>query len=303
MRRTAGAALAVITDRLDDRCRLVGPAATVAPDRCAAWMDPAKPAEKRADALVAAMSTDQKLHMVTFSDPPWFLYYGTAGHVTGIAGAVHPRPRPQRRRVRGRRACSTARRRSRRAWRRPHLGPVDAAARRPDDRRGGARQGHQRDARPGMNIARTPYNGRNFEYFGEDPFLASQTAVAVIRGIQDNPVIADAKHYAREQPGDRPDDRRRPGRRADDARDLPAGVRGLGEEGRRRLGHVLLQQGQHGVRLREPDAARPSTCARTGASTASSSPTGVPSTPPPRRRTPGWTSRCTPSPCRPRRPR
>ena len=30
------------------------------------------------------MSTDQKLHMVTFSDPPWFLYYGTAGHVTGI---------------------------------------------------------------------------------------------------------------------------------------------------------------------------------------------------------------------------
>lgn len=49
---------------------------------------------------------------------------------------------------------------------------------------------------PGMNIARTPYNGRNFEYFGEDPHLASQTAVSVIRGIQDNPVVADAKHYA-----------------------------------------------------------------------------------------------------------
>ena len=49
---------------------------------------------------------------------------------------------------------------------------------------------------PGMNIARTPYNGRNFEYFGEDPYLASRTAVSVIRGIQDNPVIADAKHYA-----------------------------------------------------------------------------------------------------------
>ena len=49
---------------------------------------------------------------------------------------------------------------------------------------------------PGMNIARTPYNGRNFEYFGEDPYLASQTAVSVIKGIQDNPVIADAKHYA-----------------------------------------------------------------------------------------------------------
>ena len=48
-------------------------------------------AAKRADALVAAMSTEQKLHMVTFGDPPWFLYYGVAGHVPA-SGAVHPRP-------------------------------------------------------------------------------------------------------------------------------------------------------------------------------------------------------------------
>ena len=49
---------------------------------------------------------------------------------------------------------------------------------------------------PGMNIYRAPMNGRNFEYFGEDPFLASRMAVGVIRGIQGQRVIATAKHFA-----------------------------------------------------------------------------------------------------------
>ncbi|HYH00851.1 MAG TPA: glycoside hydrolase family 3 C-terminal domain-containing protein [Terriglobales bacterium] len=49
---------------------------------------------------------------------------------------------------------------------------------------------------PGMNIYRAPMNGRNFEYFGEDPFLASRLAVASIKGIQSQGVIATAKHYA-----------------------------------------------------------------------------------------------------------
>lgn len=49
---------------------------------------------------------------------------------------------------------------------------------------------------PGMNIYRAPMNGRNFEYFGEDPFLASRMAVAVIEGIQSEGVIATAKHFA-----------------------------------------------------------------------------------------------------------
>jgi len=49
---------------------------------------------------------------------------------------------------------------------------------------------------PGMNIYRAPMNGRNFEYFGEDPFLASRTAVADIEGIQSQGVIATAKHFA-----------------------------------------------------------------------------------------------------------
>jgi len=49
---------------------------------------------------------------------------------------------------------------------------------------------------PGMNIYRAPMNGRNFEYFGEDPFLASRMAVSVIKGIQGQRVIATAKHFA-----------------------------------------------------------------------------------------------------------
>ena len=48
---------------------------------------------------------------------------------------------------------------------------------------------------PGMNIYRSPLNGRNFEYFGEDPFLASRMAVGVIEGIQSQGVMATAKHF------------------------------------------------------------------------------------------------------------
>jgi len=49
---------------------------------------------------------------------------------------------------------------------------------------------------PGVNIARVPQNGRNFEYFGEDPYLASQMAVNEIRSIQAQDVIAEVKHFA-----------------------------------------------------------------------------------------------------------
>jgi beta-glucosidase len=49
---------------------------------------------------------------------------------------------------------------------------------------------------PGMNIYRAPMNGRNFEYFGEDAFLASRMAVNEIKGMQEQRVIATAKHFA-----------------------------------------------------------------------------------------------------------
>jgi beta-glucosidase len=49
---------------------------------------------------------------------------------------------------------------------------------------------------PGVNIYRAPLNGRNYEYFGEDPFLAAETAVGYINGVQSQGVSATIKHYA-----------------------------------------------------------------------------------------------------------
>ena len=48
---------------------------------------------------------------------------------------------------------------------------------------------------PGVNIYRAPLCGRNFEYFGEDPFLSSRTAVAYIEGMQSQGVSATVKHF------------------------------------------------------------------------------------------------------------
>lgn len=49
---------------------------------------------------------------------------------------------------------------------------------------------------PGLNIYRTPLCGRNFEYMGEDPFLAGKMSVPYIQGIQSNNVAACVKHFA-----------------------------------------------------------------------------------------------------------
>ena len=49
---------------------------------------------------------------------------------------------------------------------------------------------------PGVNLARVPVGGRNFEYLGEDPCLAAKLAAAEVRGIQSEGVVACAKHWA-----------------------------------------------------------------------------------------------------------
>jgi beta-glucosidase len=49
---------------------------------------------------------------------------------------------------------------------------------------------------PGVNIARVPRNGRNFEYFGEDPYLAGQIAVPEIQAVQAEGILTEVKHFA-----------------------------------------------------------------------------------------------------------
>jgi beta-glucosidase len=47
----------------------------------------------------------------------------------------------------------------------------------------------------GVNLAREPQNGRNFEYTGEDPLLAAEMGAGLIRGVQSNHIISTIKHY------------------------------------------------------------------------------------------------------------
>jgi beta-glucosidase len=160
------------------------------------WLDVRKSPDAAARQLLKAMTLDEKITMLHGTEPGWETYYGTAGHVpanprlcipdlvlndagdgvgdsqlnvtaypVGLAQAATWDPALQR---------EFGRALGDEAW---HKGVNVMLG-------------------PAVNIARVPMNGRNFEYAGEDPYLAGQTAVSTARGIQDNPVIATVKHYA-----------------------------------------------------------------------------------------------------------
>jgi len=58
------------------------------------------------------------------------------------------------------------------------------------------RKGNDAVYAPGINMLRTPVNGRTFEYFGEDPYLSSRQTVGFIKGVQAQGVMANVKHFA-----------------------------------------------------------------------------------------------------------
>ena len=183
-----------------------------------AWLNPALPPEARAKAALAAMTLDEKLRLVFgYSDqaltdlakvpddivPADLKQYVVTHLVKGSAGFVPGVPRlgiPDQTQtdasigVRNSFIPSTALPSS----------LATAASFDPEvSRAGGAMigsearaTGHNTMLSGGVNLAREPRNGRNFEYTGEDPLLAGSMAGALIDGIQSNHIISTIKHYA-----------------------------------------------------------------------------------------------------------
>ena len=108
---------------------------------------------------------------------------------------------------------------------------------------------------PGLNIYRSPLCGRNFEYLGEDPYLAARLVVPLVQNLQAGGVLATAKHFAA---NNQEYDRNRISSNMDERTlrgDLPAGLSG---GGRGRTGGMCderLQSAQrrllHGEQLPE----------------------------------------------------
>ena len=111
--------------------------------------------------------------------------------------------------------------------------------------------GHNTMLSGGVNLAREPRNGRNFEYTGEDPLLAGTMAGALIDGIQSNNIISTIKHYAVNDAGDAANVARRDDLRRSDAPVRSARLRDGDRKGQARLGDVLLQPHQRPLGLRE----------------------------------------------------
>jgi beta-glucosidase len=158
-------------------------------------MDAKKSPNERAQMLVKAMSIDQKIQMVHQNQPIW-AHFGAAGYIAGQPDLCIPDLvlNDAGQGVGDHEVQTTA----------FPSGIAQASSwDRPLQRQLGRAIGNEAwhkginvQLAPDVNIARFPQNGRNSEAFGEDPYLAGQTGVAWIKGIQDNPVIADVKHYA-----------------------------------------------------------------------------------------------------------
>ncbi len=191
----AGAALLVISPLLAQRPGQK-PEAVKGP-----WMDKSLSPDKRADLVIAEMTLDEKISLL--HGLGWF---ESAAHSNGGAGVIAGIPRlglPDLQLADSAVGVRDAAKMGRYSTLLPSA--VGGAATW-DPKLAyeyGALIGRElRDQRynvtlgGGVNITREPRNGRNFEYQGEDPILAGKMAAQLIKGVQDQKIISDVKHYA-----------------------------------------------------------------------------------------------------------
>lgn len=150
------------------------------------YLDPAQPAGKRAEDLLSKMTLEEKIDYIGGTNG----FYIRAIERLGVP-AIKMSDGPMGSRNDGLTTCY------------PGGIALTATWDREMARKIGAGMGRDCRARgvnillaPAVNIYRSPLCGRNFEYLGEDPFLASQMAVPLIQGIQSQQVLATVKHFA-----------------------------------------------------------------------------------------------------------
>ncbi|MFA5786125.1 MAG: glycoside hydrolase family 3 C-terminal domain-containing protein [Actinomycetota bacterium] len=159
------------------------------------WMETSKSPEQRARELLAAMTIDDKINMVG-EDYYYFYPYGGAGYIEGNPDLCLPDltlndgPSGVANAQVGTTAWPTGMGRSS-TWD-PSLGRQFGEAIGQE----AWNKGVNVMLMPAVNIGRIPMNGRNFEYMGEDPFLAGEMAVQEVKGVQASNVVATVKHYA-----------------------------------------------------------------------------------------------------------
>ncbi len=176
------------------------------------WTNPKLTADQRADLVVAQMTQDEKLQLVfgffgSNQKKPQFTpspeaRMGSAGYIPGIPRLGVPPLWETDAGV----GVATQRETSGPLRERTSLpsGLATAATWNPDVAyKGGAMIGSEARSSGfnvqlagGVNLAREPRNGRNFEYGGEDPLLAGVIVGAQIKGIQSNKIISTIKHWA-----------------------------------------------------------------------------------------------------------
>ncbi|MEO6340854.1 MAG: beta-glucosidase [Caulobacteraceae bacterium] len=167
------------------------------------WMDATQSADKRGELVLGQMTLEEKISLVhgqfprmMKAPPPGVI--PSAGYVAGVSRLGVPDLKESDASL----GVATAGRANDDATALPS-GMALAATWNPEIAfAGGAMIGKQARQKGfnvllggGVNLTRDPYNGRNFEYLGEDPLLAGQLDGASIKGIQSQHIVATAKHF------------------------------------------------------------------------------------------------------------